>query len=141
MRAGDWTIAFLSVCMACSCSSCHVKGAPLRVRWNGFIPTIFCFVTGRWSFDACVVRKGQRSVRDLGLEDKNNIAVKDRHGAGPSLWQACQSDSTYRGLHGSEIARGRVECAVVVTDEEVEDGVAGAPCHSFDDLVGDRGNA
>jgi len=63
------------------------KAADLRVSKDGLVPTTLDFIVRCWAFDACVIHEGHCGVRDLGLENEDDIAVEYRHGIGPSLWQ------------------------------------------------------
>ena len=93
------------------------KSADAWVSGNGLVPTAFCFVMRGQTLDATVIHKWPGDVRDLLLQDKGYVFVKDRTGIGPALGQASQSHSTDRRLDGSEVTQGDIKSAVVVANK------------------------
>lgn len=61
------------------------EAVDLWVSWNGLVPTILSLIACCRPFDAGVVHKGNSSVQDLGLKDKEDVTIKYCDSTCPSL--------------------------------------------------------
>ena len=78
-------------------------------------------------------------MRDLRLEDKCDITVKNCHGVRRSLQEGGVSKRTKGGLEACEVARGDIEGPVIIAHEEVKHCEARATGDAFDELIDERG--
>jgi len=110
------------------------------IVWYGFISPLWGFKVGSWSLDHYIIYKRLSNARDFGLKDKGNITVEYSHGVGGSHWEGCVSECTKGGLKACEVARGNVDCPVIVAHKEIQHGVTRVAGNAFDELINKRGN-
>ena len=64
--------------------------------------------------------------------------MKYGHSVGPTLRKTGQSQGPDGGLYSGEIAGGNVNHPVVITDKEIEHGIACPSSHGLYNLVSER---
>jgi hypothetical protein len=112
--------------------------ANARVFRDRGVAAIISFVVSGRPLNGAVIYERSGNVRDFRGEEEGYVVMEYCYGVHPALWEASQPQCADGGLYCGEVTRGDIKSAVVITDEEVEHGIARLTCHGLYNLISKR---